>query len=310
MPIAEWQKFLYDSFAANKPYDQLVREILSADGVEPAARAQARFYLDREGEANLLARDVGRIFLGMDLQCAQCHDHPLIADYYQADYQGLYAFFNRSILFTDKDKKVFFAEKADGDVAYVSVFDATRKGTALPQLPGGEPVPEPSFDKGQEYVVAPADNVRPIPKYSRRGQLAEQLTAKQNRHFDRAIANRLWALLMGRGLVDPVDLHHDGNAPSHPAVLALLAESFPAMKYDIRAHAGRTARTRTYARSIDLPAELPRRGPQLEPQVTTWEAERARLATVLEASKQAAASKIGGELSAAHGGRAGRRGMG
>ena len=126
--------------------------------------AQARFYLDREGEANLLARDVGRIFLGMDLQCAQCHDHPLIADYYQADYQGLYAFFNRSILFTDKDKKVFFAEKADGDVAYVSVFDATRKGTALPQLPGGEPVPEPSFDKGQEYVVAPADNVPPDPQ--------------------------------------------------------------------------------------------------------------------------------------------------
>ncbi len=168
VPIAEWQKYLYESFAANKPYDKIVQEILTADGVDPAARPQARFYLDREGEANLLTRDVGRIFFGMDLQCAQCHDHPLIADYYQADYQGLYAFFNRGQLFTDKEKKVSFAEKADGDVSYVSVFDATRKGTALPQLPGGEPVPEPSFNKGEEYVVAPADNVRPVPKYSRR----------------------------------------------------------------------------------------------------------------------------------------------
>lgn len=298
VPIAEWQKYLYESFAANKPYDQLVREILSADGVDPAARAQARFYLDREGEGNLLTRDVGRIFFGMDLQCAQCHDHPLISDYYQADYQGLYAFFNRSTLFTDKDKKVFFAEKADGDVSYVSVFDATRKGVALPQLPGGDPVPEPAFNKGEEYVVAPADNVRPVPKYSRRAQLAQQLSAKPNPYFDRAIGNRLWALLMGRGLVDPVDLHHDGNPASHPAVLALVSESFRAMKYDIRALMAELARTRTYARSIDLAAELPSRGPQLEPQLAAWEGEKSRLTAALEAA-QKVSSDIGGELSAA-----------
>jgi len=300
VPIAEWQRYLYDSFAANKPYDQLVREILSADGVEPAARAQARFYLDREGEANLLTRDVGRIFLGMDLQCAQCHDHPLIADYYQADYQGLYAFFNRSVLFTDKEKKVFFAEKADGDVNYQSVFDASRKGTALPKLPGGENVPEPIFTKGEEYVTAPADGVRPVPKYSRRAQLSQELTAGKNRLFDRAITNRLWAHMMGRGLVDPVDLHHDGNLPSHPAVLALLAESFPAMKYDIKALLAQIARTRAYARSIDLPADVPARGPQLEPQVVAWNADRAAFAAKYE-NLQDAASKVGAELSTARG---------
>ncbi len=298
VPIADWQRYLYESFAANKPYDQLVREILSADGVDPAQRPQARFYLDREGEANLLTRDVGRIFLGMDLQCAQCHDHPLIADYYQADYQGLYAFFNRSVLFADKDKKVFFAEKADGDVNYQSVFDSSRKGMALPKLPGGDPLSEPTFNKGEEYAVAPADGVRPVPKYSRRGQLPKELTSGRTRQFDRAIVNRLWAHLMGRGLVDPVDLHHDANPPSHPAVLALLADAFPAMKYDIRALLAQLARTRTYARSIDLPAELPGRGPQLEPQLAAWEAELARLAATAEASKQAA-GKAADELAAA-----------
>jgi hypothetical protein len=298
VPIADWQRYLYESIAANKPYDQLVREILSADGVDAAQRAPARFYLDREGEANLLARDVGRIFLGMDLQCAQCHDHPIISDYYQADYQGLYAFFNRSVLFTDKEKKVFFAEKADGDVNYQSVFDASRKGTALPQIPGGQPMVEPTFNKGEEYTVAPADGVRPIPKYSRRAQLATELTSGRHRSFDRAIVNRLWAHLMGRGLVDPVDLHHSDNPPSHPAVLALLADAFPAMKYDVKALLTEMARTRIYARSIDLPSDLPSRGAQLEPQLAMWEDERARLDTIADASQKAAA-KIGAELSAA-----------
>ena len=103
---------------------------------------------------------------------------------------------------------------------------------------------------------------------------------------------------MGRGLVDPVDLHHDGNAPSHPAVLALVAESFSATKYDIRAMLAELgAPAPTPVRSICRPS-CQRAARSLEPQVTTWEAERARLATVLEAS-QAAASKIGGELSAA-----------
>ena len=59
VPVAEWQQYLFDSFAANKPYDQLVREILSVDGVDPAARHRLASILDREGEANLLARDVG-----------------------------------------------------------------------------------------------------------------------------------------------------------------------------------------------------------------------------------------------------------
>src|SRR5204862_3194943 len=63
----EWQEFLRSSFAANKPYDQLVSEILSADGTDPKKRAAAKFFLDRDGEPNTLTKDISRLFLGMNL---------------------------------------------------------------------------------------------------------------------------------------------------------------------------------------------------------------------------------------------------
>ena len=98
VPASEWQDFLRRAFAANLPYDQLVTQILSADGTDPTTRGAAKFYLDRLADPNLLTRDVGRMFLGRDFQCAQCHDHPLIDDYKQAHYYGIFAFLNRTSL--------------------------------------------------------------------------------------------------------------------------------------------------------------------------------------------------------------------
>ena len=254
VPGPEWQKFLYDSVASNKPWDQLVREILSADGTDAATRPAAKFYLDRDVEPNLLTRDIGRIFFGRDLQCAQCHHHPLIDDYLQDEYHGLLAFISRSSLFTPKDQKPCVADKAEGDVAFESVFTG-RKAHTKPRLPGALEIAEPATTPGDEYTVKPADGVRPVPKYSRRLQLAKEATAGTNQAFSRNIANRLWAHMMGRGLVHPVDLHHSDNPASHPAVLELLAGEFVAMKFDMRAMLRELALTRTYQRSIDLPAQ-------------------------------------------------------
>lgn len=249
----EWWEYLYASFLANKPYDVLVREILSADGTDEKNRAAARFYLDREGEANLLTRDVGRIFFGRDLQCAQCHDHPIVDDYLQTEYYGLNAFFSRSFIFTDKDKKTFFAEKADGVVKYQSVFVPDSKGHMRPALPGEAELVEPFFARGDEYTIAPAENIRPVPKYSRRAKLAELATSGNNRAFNRNIVNRLWAHMMGRGLVEPVDLLHPANPPSHPEVLDLLADEFVRSKFDIKGLMREIALTKAYARSVDSP---------------------------------------------------------
>ena len=249
----EWRQYLQSSFEQNKPYNQLAHEILAADA-DSESRGPAKFYLDRGGDANLLTREVGRIFFGQDLQCAQCHDHPLIEDYLQSHYYGIFAFLNRSFIYQpNKETKAVFAERAEGDANFKSVFTAVS-GTTLPRLPGGTQIEEPTFARGEAYAVKPADKVRPVPKYSRRLQLAKRATDGSNRAFNQNIANRLWGRMMARGLVQPVDLHHAGNPPAHPQLLGIVADEFVAMGFDIKAMLRELALSQTYQRSIDLPA--------------------------------------------------------
>jgi hypothetical protein len=258
VPIAEWEKFLRDSFAENKPWDQIVREILTADGSDPAQRGPARFYLDREGEVNEITRDIGKLFLGADLQCAQCHNHPSIDDYKQAHYYGISAFYVRSFVMTDKEKRVVFAEKADGEATFESVFeirDKVSKGpkTTAPKLFEGMSISEPKFEKIDDaYVVKPNDKdktVRPVPRFSRRVKFAEFIASTENRRFCRTTANRLWALMLGRGIVHPVDLDHSENPPSHPLLLAMLTEELAAQRLDVKSFLREIALSQTYQRS-------------------------------------------------------------
>ncbi|MFW6125074.1 MAG: DUF1549 domain-containing protein [Pirellulales bacterium] len=249
IPRADWQEYLRRWMAENKPWDQLVREILAADGTEESTRPAAKFFLDREGETNLLVRDTGRLFLGMDLQCAQCHNHPIVLDYAQDDYYGLYAFLSRSSVFTDKDKKVTIAEKAPAQVTYKSVFEPDVEHQARPHLPGMEEIEEPTFEEGQAYEVAPAEGVRPVPQFSRRAQLARSLPTAETPTFAANIVNRLWGMLMGRALVEPVAFIHADNPPSHPKVLDRLCAWFVESGYDIKALLEQLTLSRTYQRS-------------------------------------------------------------
>src|SRR5690349_7125142 len=109
--------------AENKPWDVLVREILSSDGADSKTRPAAKFYLERLAEPNELTRDISRLFLGTNLTCCQCHDHPRIEDYKQAHFYGIFAFVSRTSLVVDKKLKMaVLSEKADGEVSYQSVF--------------------------------------------------------------------------------------------------------------------------------------------------------------------------------------------
>lgn len=257
VPQPQWHEYLRSSFAEKKPYDQLVREILSSDGSDPKTRPAARFFLDRDGEPHLITKDISRLFLGMNLHCAQCHDHPLVEDYKQDFYYGVFAFVSRSYLFTDKAKKMsVLAEKGEGEVTFQSVFKPKLTKTTGPRLPGLPPIKEPMIEKGKEYVVAPAKEVRPVPRFSRRGELAKAITSPDNVRFRKNTANRLWALMLGRGIIDPVDLDHGENPPSHPKLLDMLGEELHQMKYDLRAFLREIALSKTYQRSSQLPAGL------------------------------------------------------
>lgn len=283
----EFQNWLYQAFADNRPYNELAREILAADVKDGANPPAARFILDRGVEPNLLTRDIGRLFFGMDLQCAQCHDHPLVDDYYQADYYGLYAFVNRTFLFTDKkDKKApkFMAEKADGDVSFKSVFTGHEGNNVRPRMPKETALVEPVVAKGQEYLVAPEKDNRPVPRYSRRMKLAELVGAGENTAFNRNIANRLWAHMFGRGIVHPVDFQHPDNPPSHPELLDLLANEFRKAKYDIKWFLRELALSRAYQRSCLLPSADQIKVDQVTARLKQLEAEQAKCKTAQDAA--------------------------
>ncbi|AGA24504.1 DUF1549 domain-containing protein [Singulisphaera acidiphila] len=283
----EWQNYLLQAARENRPLNHVLKEVLSADGADAKLRAAARFYLDRGAEPNLITRDVGRIFFGRDMQCAQCHNHPVIDDYQQSDYHGLVAFFTPAYALVRKEggkDQTVFAEKTGGDLTFDSVFVKNDKHLTGPRILGETELVEPVFPPGEEYQVKPADNVLPVPKFSRRAQLASHVTGGTNRAFNENIANRLWAMLMGRGLVHPLDLHHPANPPSHPELMALLADELVARNYDTKAFLRELALTRTYQRAIDLPAD---QAPQPE-EVASTVAELKTRTEALTAASEAA----------------------
>src|SRR5579872_7506510 len=258
VPVAEWEKFLREAVGQNKSWDQMVREILTADGSDPANRGPARFYLDRDGDVNEITRDIGKLFLGANLECAQCHNHPQIDDFKQHHFYGISAFFVRSFVMTDKEKRVVFAEKADGEATFESVFEIRDKVSKGPQSTGPRlfeamPISEPKFEKIDDaYAVKPDEKdktVRPVPRFSRRAKLAEFIASADNRRFCRTTANRLWALMMGRGIVHPVELDHSENPPSQPLLLAMLTEELALRQLDVKQFLREIALSKTYQRS-------------------------------------------------------------
>jgi hypothetical protein len=252
VPPAMWRDYLAEAFAENRPWDVMAREILGGDGTDEKRGAAVRFYLARDVNAHQLTRDVGRLFLGIDLQCAQCHDDTRFPDYRQADYYGLYAFLERSKLHPVKPKGAVLTETAAGTTKFTSVFTAKSAETA-PRLPGDRMIADPPVAKDAEYRVKPAPNVRGIPAYSRREKLAEVLPRPETGAFAANLANRLWAQMLGRGLVNPLDLRHAGNPPSHPELLDVLATWLLDHGYDMRGLLREIALSNTYQRSSLLP---------------------------------------------------------
>lgn len=255
----EWMAWLIGSVRANKPWNVLLKELLAADGEPGAARPAARFLLDRGAEPNVIARDIGRLYFGRDMQCAQCHDSPLTTEFLQKDYQGLLAVSSSIAVVVRKieGKDVsLLADRAGSDLTFESVF---AKGTAHrtgARLPGGTTLREPFLIPGQEYTVAPADTVRSVPISNRRLWLAETATSGQQRLFNENAANRIWSLMFGRGLVQPLDMLHPDNPAASPALLQALGQQFAAEGFNIRSMLKELALSQPYQRPFDLPTDV------------------------------------------------------
>ena len=192
---------------------------------------------------------------GVKIGCAQCHNHPLAWEIEQRHYWGLVAAFNRSKN-VDTDKGVGVAESAIGGFINFANLKKESQPATLVFL-NGKSVPEkiPAMDAKEVdapdlYVVPPtpqgqkAHNAA-VPKFSRREAFAESVT-RDNPLLARAFVNRMWANLMGRGLVAPADQIDSRHRPSHPELLDWLAEDFERSDYDVKRLAQTIVSSRAY----------------------------------------------------------------
>jgi hypothetical protein len=265
----KWNAYLERSLSDNKPWNVLVREILYGEPGDDGALEGVQFFytkrLEKYGtnpvDYDGLTRDIGRLFLGMDLQCANCHDHLFVSDYKQEWFKGLFAFTVNTVIRSEGNRVLLAENLMTGPLEFMSVFTKEPRTTG-PRLPGAAEVAIPQWPKGEEYLVPPdrAKRLPGVPRFSPRKILAEQLPTASNRAFVRNSANRLWFLLLGRGLVQPLDLHHADNPPSHPELLEALADELVRSGFDLRHMLRELALSRTYQRSSAAPqaAQIPR----------------------------------------------------
>jgi hypothetical protein len=273
---AGWRAWLETALKQNRPWDDMVRTILRARPGKPEDAGAAHFLTSRlaQGPSGLdrATRDVSRLFFGVDIQCARCHKHPEVELWKQESYWGMAAFFNRSYPITVQGK-VYLAERAAGDISYPrkgkpqvarpqfltgeTLAEPAAKPAAAPKSPAAAPAEDPA-----DYLVAPetaAVKTRvPVPKFSRREQFIARAVNSKDPYFKRAIVNYVWAQLLGRGLVEPLDQMHDGNPASHPEVLAFLADDFVAHQFDLRHLIRGIVNSRTYQLASRYPADRPR----------------------------------------------------
>ncbi|MFN0054402.1 MAG: DUF1549 domain-containing protein [Planctomycetales bacterium] len=250
----EWRDWLLAAFQENRPWPQLFRELILAREDDPAKKHAAAFLKARATSVDDLTNDTSKIFFGVSINCAKCHDHPLVADWLQDHYFGMASFFNRTYL----TKKNFLAERPEGGLKFRTKA-GEEKQAHLMFLTGtvvAEPaVPEKTDEqKKADEAKQQADNDKETPPdpppFSRRSQLIDvALQPDPNGFFTKAFVNRIWARLMGTGLVTPLDQMHSENPPSHPELLDWLARDTLAHNYDLRRIIRGVVLSRAYGRS-------------------------------------------------------------
>jgi hypothetical protein len=208
--------WLVEAFKNNKPYDQMVREVLGASG-SPLDNPPVAWYMQvKEPQQQL--EDSAQLFLGTRLQCAQCHHHPF-EKWSQADYYRFSAFFSQ----------------------------VGRKGTELIMHKRG---PATAVNKKNKQPVKPAalgsGDLNIAPEEDPRLALVDWMRSPSNPFFSKSLVNRYWKHFFNRGLVEPEDDMRDTNPPSNPELLEVLSQMFISSGFDQRALIREITRSVTY----------------------------------------------------------------
>ncbi|MGV3756398.1 MAG: DUF1549 and DUF1553 domain-containing protein [Verrucomicrobiota bacterium] len=213
--------WMRDSLLANKRYDDLVRQILGATGTIVANPAVAWYKRVKEPTQQL--EDVAQLFLGVRMQCAQCHHHPF-ERWSQQDYYSLSAFFS---LVGRKPTAI-----ADEDLIYHKrgIAQTENKKTRLPVKPAG---------LGQPTLDIPPDE-------DPRLKLADWMSEKSNPFFAKSLVNRYWKHFFKRGLIEPEDDIRDTNPATNPELLDALAKHFIESGFDLKAVVRAITQSQTY----------------------------------------------------------------
>lgn len=220
--VSGFDAWVSGHMAANTPYDKLVHELLTTpvagggrrDVAFYAGGRQANpaaYYVGKEIQPENLAASTSRLFLGVRLECAQCHDHPF-AKWKKDQFWSYAAFFSG------------LGRQNQGDFVAPGPDRADRREISIP---GTDRKVSAKFPSGAEPKWKPGDATRKT--------LADWVTAPDNPYFARATVNRMWEYFLGTGLVEPIDeMVGADNVPSHPQLLDELARAFVAEKHDLK----------------------------------------------------------------------------
>ena len=242
-----FKKWLGGKFAKNEPFDKWVRDLLLAE--QEGSELYLAQFRNAPEEATV---QISRLFLGMQLQCARCHDHPF-DKWTQKDFFGMAGFFVRVVVSESgaaNARKFAIGEKGFGEVLFTGAVKDQKPGQkgepVKPKFLGGNELQEPPVAKDAKNVQPKDGEKLPKPAFSRKEKIAAWVTAADNPYLAKAVANRVWAQFMGRGLVHPVDDIGEKNTPSNSDLLTILGEQMKAHRFDLKWYVRELVSSHTY----------------------------------------------------------------
>ena len=232
--VLNYDNWIREAFRENRPYDQFVRGLVTAEG-STFRNGASTLFRDRRSPDEVTTL-VSQLFLGIRLDCAKCHHHPF-ERWSQDDFYSFAAFFAR------------VGRKGTGLSPPISgseeVIMEAASGSVTHPLTGAVLSPRPLYGT----VEFSEDELES--DYSIRGKLADWMVSNENDYFGKVMANRVWADMMGRGLVEPVDDLRATNPATNEPLLAALGKYFAENKYDIKKLIGIIAKSHVYGLSSE-----------------------------------------------------------